>query len=192
MTRVSAADTALPTSPDSEYDDVASYATLSSSSSIITKPIYGRTHFATETGADDEMVPGDGSDKTVRQGNYDATDAEDYDDTTIPEVSSTSQRESTPEATTSAHTTDIEEDVDANGGVREVGEKPWAEADCFANTERPRITKRNKLRTTHSKATSQYVTRLARRPNRHRAKRAKHTLPPQKSVSFTAWRQESR
>ncbi|KAH8021506.1 hypothetical protein HPB51_015902 [Rhipicephalus microplus] len=113
------ADTALPTSSDSEYDDVASSATLSSSSSIITKPIYGRTHFATEAGADDETVPGDGSDKTVRQDNYDATHAEDYDDTTIPEVSSTSQRESTPEATTSAHTTDIEEDVDANGGVRE-------------------------------------------------------------------------
>ncbi|KAL1435952.1 hypothetical protein MTO96_010714 [Rhipicephalus appendiculatus] len=162
--------TAQPTSPDSEYDDTAPSETLSSSS-VITKLIYDKTPFATETDDDAEdetaaeTVSGAGSDEAVRQDNYgepDATDAEEYDDTKIPEVSPTSQRVSTPETTTSAHSTDMEEDVDANegdGGVREV-RQALRRSGMSPNTERPRIQKRNKLRKTYSKVTSEDATRL--------------------------------
>ncbi|KAH7937987.1 hypothetical protein HPB49_019053 [Dermacentor silvarum] len=67
----------------------------------------------------EETISGAGFDVTVRQakyGDHDATDAEDYDDTMMPEGSPTSQRVSTPETTTTAHSTEteVDEDVEAN------------------------------------------------------------------------------
>ncbi|XP_070395564.1 serine-rich adhesin for platelets-like [Dermacentor albipictus] len=186
-------DMAQHTSLDSEYDDSTQFASVSS---LITKLISDKLPFETATDDDalKETVSGAEFDITVRQAKYEseATEAEDYDDTVIPEVSPTFQRLSTPDTTTTAHSTetDADENVEANdnSGIWKAKEA-LQQSRPLPNIERLRNLQGNMFRNINRPATSQGTMRLAHRSNRRRGftarRHAKHferTFAPQAKI----------
>lgn len=193
-------DMAQHTSPDSEYDDSTPFPPLSP---LFTKLMSDKTPYETATDDDalEETISGAGFDVTVRQakyGDHDATDAEDYDDTMMPEGSPTSQRVSTPETTTTAHSTEteVDEDVEANengGGTWWKVTEALQRSRLFPSTERARYLQRKMFRNINRPATSQGVMRLTRGSNQRRgftarrhAKHLERTFAPHAKVRSSA------
>nr|XP_050026221.1 uncharacterized protein LOC126521568 [Dermacentor andersoni] len=182
------------TSLDSEYDDSTQFASVSS---LITKLISDKLPFETATDDDavKETVSGAEFDIPVRQAKYEseATEAEDYDDTVIPEVSPTFQRLSTAETTTTAHST--ETDADENVEANDITSGIWKAKEALQqsrplpNIERLRNLQRNMFRNINRPATAQGAMRLVHRSNRRRGftarRHAKHferTFAPQAKI----------